>query len=135
MTLNGVDITDTPLDIAEVGDVAGVEIVVSDISTTISGTVTNSQRAPVKDYVVAIFPDRLKEGTVPTRFIRTARPDQEGRYQTRSLPPGDYFAVAVPSLEAGDEWDPAFRKRVEPLGKRFRLSDGQTTTLDLQLNE
>jgi hypothetical protein len=135
VTVNGADITDIPLDIAAVGDVAGVEIVVSDTSTTISGTVTNSRRLPIKDYVVAIFPDRLKEGAVPMRFIRTARPDQDGRFQTRGLPPGDYFAVAVPSLEAGDEWDPAFRKRAEPLGRRFRLSDGQSATIDLPLQE
>jgi hypothetical protein len=135
VTFNGADITDTPLDISAVGDVDGIEIVLGDTSTTLSGTVTNAQRVPVKDYVVAIFPDRLKEGAVPTRFIRTARPDQEGRYQTRGLPPGEYFAVAVPSLEGGDEWDPAFRKRVEPLGKRFRLNDGQSATIDLELQQ
>ena len=135
VTLNGADITDTPLDISALGDTTGVEIVLTDTTTTIAGTVSNAQRAPVKDFVVAIFPDRLREGAVPMRFIRTARPDQQGRYQVRGLPAGDYFAVAVPTLEAGDEWDPAFRKRVEPLGARFRLSEGQTTTLDLQLNE
>ena len=51
---------------------------------------------------------------MPQRFTRTIRPDQEGRYETRALPPGDYFAVAVPALESGDERDPAFRERVEP---------------------
>ena len=135
VTFNGVDITDTPLDLAAVDDASGIEIVVTDTFTTISGTAVNAQRSPVKDYVVVIFPDRLKEGAVPMRFIRSVRPDQEGRYQVRGLPAGEYLAVAVPTLEAGDEWDPAFRKRVEPLGKRFRLSDGQTTNLELQLNE
>ena len=117
----------------ECGDINGIEIVVTDRSTTVSGTVVTTLRAPVRDYVVAIFPDRLREGVMPQRFTRTIRPDQEGRYQTRALPPGDYFAVAVPALESGDEWDPAFRKRVEPMGKRFSLTDGQTLTLDLQL--
>ncbi len=51
---------------------------------------------------------------MPQRFTRVVRPDQEGRYQSRALPPGDYLAIAVPALESGDEWDPAFRKRVEP---------------------
>ena len=133
VTLNGIDVTDVPVDLSAVGDITGLEIVISDKTTTLSGTVINGFRAPVKDYVVAIFPDRLREGVVPQRFTRTIRPDQEGRYQTRALPPGDYFAVAVPALESGDEWDPAFRKRVEPIGKRFSLTDGQTLTLDLQL--
>ena len=124
VTLNGVDVTDVPVDLSTVGDITGLEIVMSDRTTTLSGTVTNGFRAPVKDYVVAVFPDRLREGVMPQRFTRIVRPDQEGRYQTRALPPGDYFAVAVPALESGDEWDPAFRKRVEPVGKRFSLSGG-----------
>jgi hypothetical protein len=130
--LNGVDITDTPVDLATVGD-STVEIVLTDKQTTLSGIAGNSRNEPVKDYVVAVFPDRLKEGALPARFIRTIRPDQEGRYQTRGLPAGDYFAVAVPALEQGAEWDPAFRKQVEPTAKRFRLAEGQTATIDLQL--
>ena len=133
VTYNGVDITDTPLDVATAGDLTGFEIVFTDKQTTVSGTVRNARGVPIKDYVVAIFPSRLKEGAIPVRFTRTARPDQEGRYQTRGLPSGDYFAVAVPALEQGGEWDPAFRKQVEPTAKRFRLTDGQTLSLDLQL--
>jgi hypothetical protein len=130
--LNGVDITDTPVDLATLGD-SSVEIVLTDKQTTLSGIARNSRNEAVKDYVVAVFPDRLKEGALPARFIRTIRPDQEGRYQTRGLPAGDYFAVAVPALEQGAEWDPAFRKQVEPTAKRFRLAEGQTSTIDLQL--
>ena len=133
VTLNGVDVTDIPVDLSTSGDITGLEIVTSDKTTTLSGTVINGFRAPVKDYVVAVFPDRLREGVMPQRFTRTIRPDQEGRYQLRGLPPGNYLAVAVPALESGDEWDPAFRKRVEPLGKPFSLTEGQTLTLDLQL--
>jgi hypothetical protein len=132
VTLNGVDITDTPIELATLGDSA-VEIVLTDQQTTLSGIARNSRNELVKDYVVAIFPDRLKDGALPARFTRTVRPDQEGRYQTRGLPAGDYFAVAVPVLEQGAEWDPAFRKQVEPTAKRFRLAEGQTASVDLQL--
>ena len=133
VTYNGVDITDTPLDVATAGDLSGFEIVFTDKQTTVSGTVRNARGVPVEDYVVAIFPSQLKEGAIPVRFTRTARPDQEGRYQTRGLPTGDYFAVAVPALEQGGEWDPAFRRQVEPTAKRFKLTEGQTLSLDLQL--
>ena len=133
VTLNDVDVTDTPIDFASLDDVSGIEIVLTDKQTTLSGIVRGSRSGPVKDYVVAIFPDNLKEGVLPARFTRIIRPDQEGRYQTRGLPAGDYFAIAVQSLEQGGEWDPAFRKQVEPTAKRFRLTEGQTFTLDLQL--
>ena len=133
VSLNGVDLTDTPLDIAKSGDISGVEIVISDKQTTVSGSVRNARGEAIKDYTVAFFPDRLKEGALPMRFTRTARPDQQGRFESRGLPPGDYLAVAVESLEQGGQWDPEFRKRVEPSAKRFRLTEGQSTTVDLQL--
>jgi hypothetical protein len=133
VTLNGVDLTDTPLDIAKSGDISGVEIVVSDKQTTFSGSARNARGEPSKDYTVVTFPDRLKEGALPARFIRVLRPDQQGRFETRGLPPGDYLAVAVDALEQGGQWDPEFRKRVEPSAKRFRLSEGQTASVDLQL--
>ena len=131
VTLNGADITDTPIDIPGAGDLGGIEITLTDTLTRVSGTVTNARREAVKDYVVVILPERLKEGVLPGRFTRTARPNQEGRYEIRGLPAGDYLAVTVPTFEFGNEWDPAFRKQVEPGARRFRLADGQTATLDL----
>ena len=88
---------------------------------------------PVTDYTVAIFPEAVREGMVNARYVRVARPDQQGRFETRGLPPGDYFAVAVESLEQGGQWDPAFRKQVEPAAKRFRLTEGLSSNIELQL--
>ena len=70
---------------------------------------------------------------MPERFTRTARPNQEGRYELRGLPAGDYLAVAVAALEDGNEWNPVFRKMIEPTAKRFTLTHGQTAAIDLQL--
>jgi hypothetical protein len=133
VTLNGADITDIPLDIPSVGEISGIEIVMTDTPTRLSGTVSNARRETVKDYVVVVLPERLQEGTLPSRFTRTARPNQEGRYELKGLPAGNYLAVAIPTLEFGSEWDPAFRKEVEHIAKRFRLTHGQIATLDLEL--
>ena len=81
-----------------------------------------------------IFPDkRREEPPLTARYLRVARPDQQGRFETKGLPPGDYFAVAVESLEQGGQWDPAFRKQVEPSAKRFRLTEGLSSTIELTL--
>ena len=133
MTLNGADLTDMPLDVTSLGDVTGIEVTLTDTITTISGSVTNSQRQLVKDYVVVILPAGLRDGVQPERYTRTARPDQEGRFQIRGMPTGDFLAVALASLEDGHEWDPAFRKQIEPVAKRFRLTETQTAMLDLHL--
>lgn len=133
VTLNGNDITDTPIDIQAAGDITGIEITLIDALTHLSGSVTNARRETAGDYVVVILPERLKEGTLQERFTRTARPNQEGRYQIDGLPAGDYLAVAVSALEDGNEWDPAFRKQVERTATRFRLTHRETATLNLEL--
>jgi hypothetical protein len=133
VSLNGTDFTDTPLDVTRVGNATGLEIVMTDRQTTVSGTVKNARGEQVNDYTVAIFPERLPEDAMPARFTRVVRPDQQGRFETRGLPPGDYLAAAVESLEQGSQWDPAFRKHVEPAAKRFRVTEGQTVPVDLQL--
>jgi hypothetical protein len=134
VTFNSANITETPLDVSAVASITGVEIVLTDKQTTLAGSV-RSASGPVTDYTVAIFPEKPREPGVNARYTRVARPDQQGRFETKGLPPGDYFAVAVESLEQGAHWDPAFRKQVEPTSTRFRLIEGQTTTIELQLTQ
>ena len=133
VSINGENVTDIPFDVATHGTDTRLEIVMTSKQTTLSGTVRNARGEQLIDYTVAIFPEQLREGAMPARYTRVVRPDQQGRFETRGLPPGNYLAAAVESLEQGGHWDPAFRKNVEPTAKRFRLTEGQTATVDLQL--
>lgn len=133
VSLNGSDITDIGLDVRGGTNISGLEIVLSDQSTTLSGVVRNTQGETVKDYVVAILPDHFPEAVNPSRFMRTVRPDQNGQYKTTVLPAGEYIAFAVESLEPGRLYDPAYQQKMKPHGKSFTLIDGQTATLDLEL--
>lgn len=133
VTIDGENVTDVPYDLSTARDDTKVEIVMTDKQTTISGIVRNIRGEQVNDYTVVMLPERMKEGAIASRYTRTVRPDQQGRFQARGLPPGDYIAAAVDSLEQGGHWDPAFRKQIEPTAKRFRLTEGQTATVDLQL--
>jgi hypothetical protein len=126
-------LTDTPLDLGTTGDVSDLEIMITSQQTTLSGSVKNPQGEPVRDYAVVILPESLREGVLPMRFTRVVRPDQQGRFETKGLPAGQYLAVAVHSIDSGGEWDPAFRAQVEPGARRFRLMDGQIVSLDLIL--
>jgi len=95
--------------------------------------VKNALGDAIKTFVVAVFPAVAREGVAPQRFTRTIRPDLDGRYQSKGLPPGDYEAVAVESIEQGGEWDPAFQQQMKPRGKAFHLAEGESITLDLTL--
>ena len=133
VTLNGVDITDTPFEAKPSAEITGLEVTMTDKQTSLSGTVKNVRGEMLNDFVVVILPVVAREGSAATRFTRTVRPDQQGRYEIKGLPPTDYVAVAVESLEQGGEWNPAFQEHMRPRAKTFRLTEGQSSTLDLPL--
>lgn len=133
VTLDGDDITDVPTRVTESGKLETVKVVLTDKVTDVSGTVTGARGEAVKDYVVIVHPAEEKEGTAATRYIRTARPDQNGGFRIRALPPGRYLAAAAEQLEQGREWDPEFVRRFRAAAKPVTLSEGQTVTLSLTL--
>jgi hypothetical protein len=131
--IDGENFTDVPFDLSTAKEDTKIQIVMTDKQTTIAGTVRNTRGEQVIDYTAVMFPAQAKEGVLAARYMRAVRPDQQGRFQARGLPPGDYLAVAVESLEQGGHFDPAFRKQIEPAAKRFTLTEGQTATVDLAL--
>ena len=80
-----------------------------------------------------IFPQDPKLWTGQSRYIRTARPNQEGTFSLKGLPPGRYLAAAVESLENGAQNDPALLEQLRPRAKSFALNDGETMTLTLDM--
>ena len=132
--LNGQDITDTPLDVTPGQTVSGVQIVLTQRSTEISGRLSDARNSPVTDATVVIFPADDEKWVYQSRFIRAARPDQDGRFQIRGLPPyDDYLAVAVQGLEDGQAGDPEFLATIRDHATRLSLDDGETRTLELRL--
>ena len=72
-------------------------------------------------------------GNAVQLFLRTARPDQDGRFGLRGIPPAEYIATAVESLEQGGEWNPEYRMRLRDAGRRFSIKEGETIQLNLEL--
>jgi hypothetical protein len=63
------------------------------------------------------------------------RPDTNGRYTTKNLPPGDdYLIIAVQNLEQGQGGDPEFLTRAREEAKPFSLTEGETKAVDLRLS-
>lgn len=132
--LNGQDITDTGAEFKAGVTVAGLEIVLTNRLTSVTGTVTDGSSQPVKDYTVVVFPEDSTLWTVPqSRYIMGVRPDQEGRFQLRNLPAGDYRAVAVEYIEQGTWGDPDVLARLRSMGTSFTLREGDQQTLSLTL--
>ena len=133
VTLDGEDVTDTPLDFSGKGAVSGLRIVLTDKLTTVSGRVIDARGKPLTDYAVVIQPEEAKTGVVATRYLRVLRPDQNGGFRVTGLPPGSYAATAVETFEQGRQFVPEVQARLKARGRTFSIDEGGTAALDLSL--
>jgi hypothetical protein len=132
--MNGsTDVTDTPFDFRGSEQISNIQIVVTDRVTEVSGKVT-SRGQPARDYAIVVFPEDEAKWTFPSRFVQSGRPDQQGLFKVRALPPGErYLAVAVDYLENGEAADPEFLAQMRDGATRLTLADGESKVLDLTL--
>jgi len=133
VTHESTDITDSGLEFKEGQQIGGIEIVLTQRAAEIAGSVQDAQARPVSDYaVVAFVADSTKWG-FQTRFIRAARPNQDGRFSMKGLPAEDYLLVALEYLEAGEESDPEQLEKWKNTATRVSVKDGEQKVLSLKL--
>jgi Carboxypeptidase regulatory-like domain len=129
----GTDVTDSGIDFKPNEDIADLEIEITNRVTDLSGVVTNSRGTPVKDYSIAVFPQDRDKWTPGSRYLRSGRPDQDGRFKLTSLPPGDYFVIALDYMDASEWTDPEFLERIRTKATRLSISEGETKSVDLKV--
>ena len=132
--LDDQDVTDAPMDFKPGDRVTGLEITLSQQMPSISGTVRGERDQPAPDYVVVAFsPDTQKWGH-QSRYVRSARPDQSGKFVLNGLPPADYLLIALDYLEPGEEGDPEVLEKLRRGATTVTLADGETKTVSLKLS-
>ncbi|HEX3645882.1 MAG TPA: carboxypeptidase-like regulatory domain-containing protein [Vicinamibacterales bacterium] len=129
---DGRDILDAPIEMKSGETLTGVQVVVSNPVTTVSGELADDKGAPPVDGTVIVFADEAARWSDDSRWVRAVRPDQQGRYQIQGLPPGDYLAIAVDYVEEGAWNDPEYLESIRRLGQRFRLGEAESRTLSLK---
>jgi Carboxypeptidase regulatory-like domain len=133
VTANGADITDVPAEFPPGQTISGVVVVLSKQVTALSGLVADARNRPVLDATVVVFPEDERLWTFQSRFVKTARPDQEGKYRIPSLPPSDhYLVIAVQGLEDGQAGDPEYLASIKNAASRFALNEGETKAVDVK---
>jgi hypothetical protein len=134
ITVNGQDVTDVPLDIAPGQTVTGVQVLLTDRVTEVNGRISDSRNRAMTDATIVVFAADEDKWGFQSRYIRAARPDQDGRFQIRGLPPHDeYLALAVQGLEDGQAGDPEFLATLRQRATTLSLKEGETRTLDLRV--
>jgi len=132
--LNDRDVTDIPTEFSPGQTYAGMQIVITQKTAAVTGRVTDGRGDAVTDATVVIFPANENLWANQSRFVRTARPDQSGRFEIRGLPPFDrYLAVAVQVLEDGQIGDPEFLTSRGAQATAFTLREDETRALDLRV--
>jgi hypothetical protein len=134
ITVGGVDVTDTSVDFKSGQEIKDAQIVLTDRVSEVTGKAGTADGVQARDYTVVIFPDDETKWTGMSRYIRSARPDQQGLFKVRAMPASAaYLAVAVDYLEEGEANDPEFLSEMKQRATKFSIGDGESRTIDLKL--
>jgi hypothetical protein len=119
--LDGRDVANSALEMKGGEQLAGIQVIVTDRVTTVAGQLADDKGAPITDGTVVIFSSDAEEWFDNSRFVRAARPDPQGQYQIRGLPPGDYLAVALEYVQDGMWNDPEYLETIRRYGQKIPL--------------
>jgi hypothetical protein len=105
-------------------------VVLTNRPTILRGVLRDDKEHPAEGTVIVFAEDSAtwREGS---RTIRAARLDQRGVFIFKGLPAGEYFLVALNSVQQGEWYDPDFLERLKDRAKRVRIADAEAKQVDL----
>ena len=132
--MNGVDVTDTGVNLDRVSDVAKVEVELTARRPEVSGTVTGPRGEAIRGFVL-LFPEDRNRWIVGSRLLVELNADGDGRFNVRTLPPGRYLGIAFDFISWGRIKEPEYLESLRSRATPFTLSAGETKTLNLTVQE
>jgi protocatechuate 3,4-dioxygenase beta subunit len=130
---DGVDVAGKPIETLNGGTLSGVQILVSDRLTSVAGQLTSDEGASITGGTVLVFSADPEKWFESSWFVRAVRPDQQGRYEVKGLPPGEYLAVALDYVQDRMWNDPEYLESLRRYAQRVTIGDGETQTVALKL--
>ena len=135
VALAGRDITDAPIVFSRQMPTTGLQILLTDRLTRLTGTALDTLGQSTTDYTVVIFPEDAALRVFPSRFVQSARPNQDGEFTVSGLPPSRYLAFAAQAIPRGAWTNLEYLARMAPAAERFSLGDGETRRISLPLRQ
>jgi protocatechuate 3,4-dioxygenase beta subunit len=133
VVVDGRDVIDVPLEIRSAQRIGGINLVFTDRLTELNGTLSDQNGNPITEYTILAFPTDAALWRPQARQIMTTRPDQNGKFQLRGLPPGDYFLAPVDPEVPGEWFESAFLDEQRRGAVRFTLVEGEVRNQDLKV--
>ena len=125
------EVTDVPIDIRAGLTLPDVTVVITKRLGGIGGTVTDAQGRPA-DGPVVLFPADAAKWHEAVGSLRSARPDQAGKYRFDTVRPGDYLIIAVEQMESWQVNDPEVLAALRDRATKVTIAD-EPATLDLKV--
>jgi hypothetical protein len=130
-TVEGRDVTDIPLSLT-----SSVHNIIVSFTDRWSGIQGSVQSASGRDdaALVLVFPtdpELWGSSGAAARRVRSVRTQRTGEYSV-TVPPGDYYVVAVPDESAADWQDPDFMGAASRGATRVRVGLGERKIQDLR---
>ena len=132
--VEGRDMADLPLPIEHGKTLSGVRVVLTNRPTTIRGTLRDDRQNPAEGTVI-VFAEESTKWREGSRTIRATRLDQRGLFTFKGLPAGDYFLVALDSVQEGQWYDPEFLEGLKGRARRVAIADAESKQVDLVLRK
>jgi protocatechuate 3,4-dioxygenase beta subunit len=132
--VEGRDMADLPLPIEHDKTLSGVRVVLTSRPTTIRGALRDDRQNPAEGTVIVFAEDSTtwREGS---RTIRATRLDQRGLFTFKGLPAGDYFLVALDSVQEDQWYDPELLEALKSRARRVAIADAESKHVDLVLRK
>jgi hypothetical protein len=132
ITRDGRDITDEILD-AKVGeDIKDIEVVITNRAASAKGELRRGENGTsLADATILVFPTDSRKWYQDSPNVKAVRTDVKGSWEISGLVPGEYFVIAMSSLENRAWDDPEYLDSIRERARKVMLTDGASTQIEL----
>jgi protocatechuate 3,4-dioxygenase beta subunit len=130
--INGIDASSVPVELSQ--DVNNAVIMFTDQISDVRGSVTSVPPGDDPPAVIVFPADAMawkNFGANPARLRRALAVETNRAFSVGTLPPGDYFIIAIPEDKSADWQDPDFLELLSRQATRFTLSPGERRVMQL----
>jgi hypothetical protein len=133
---NARDLLDAPFELAAGEILSDVVVTFTNRPAELAGTLQNSSGTPTADYFILVYSTNRTFWFPNSRRIVSVRPNSNGAYSIRNLPPGEYFVSALADVETGEWFDPEFLQvLVASAPIRITIGESETKRQDLRVGK
>jgi hypothetical protein len=108
-----------------------VAILLTSKFPVLSGSLRDDKGNSAVTGTVVIFPEDASLWVEDLRTVRTARADQTGLFTIKAIRPGEYLAVAVPTVQNNQWNDPEFLETLRAQAQRVSLRESENKQVEL----